>query len=101
MATPTQHTPGPWKMGVRQPNSYKFIYGREGEEVANCDRLTNFPDENLGNARLIAAAPELLAACEVALADLTKTVNFEEGDEHTVATCNLLDQVITKAKTQP
>ena len=56
----TKHTPGPWHIGVRQPNSDKFIYGKDGTEVANCDRLTNFAHENEANARLIAAAPDLL-----------------------------------------
>lgn len=59
-----KHTPGPWHVGVRQPNSDKFVYGADGEEVANCDRLTNFPDVNLANARLVAAAPDLLEALE-------------------------------------
>ena len=56
------HTQGPWKIGVRQPTSDKFIYGPQGEEIADCDRKTNFSEENLANARLIAAAPDLLAA---------------------------------------
>ena len=56
----TQYTAGPWHIGVRQPNSDKFVYGPAGEEIADCDRLTNFPDNNLANARLIAAAPDLL-----------------------------------------
>lgn len=64
---------GPWKLGVRQPNSSRFIYGPSGEEIADADRLTNFPDTNLANARLIAAAPSLLEALkgllEIAHAD--------------------------------
>lgn len=69
METQAKHTAGPWHIGVRQPSSDKFIYGSKGEEVADCDRKTNFPDENLANARLIAAAPELLEACKNALID--------------------------------
>ena len=61
MTTKTKHTPGPWHIGVRQPTSDKFVFGPKGEEVANCDRLTNYADENLANARLIAAAPDMLA----------------------------------------
>ena len=60
MSAPT-HTPGPWHIGVRQPTSDKFIYGPQGSEVANCDRRTNFPAVELANARLIAAAPDLLS----------------------------------------
>jgi protein-disulfide isomerase-like protein with CxxC motif len=53
-----------WHIGVRQPSSDKFIYGSKGEEIADCDMKTNFPDENLANARLIAHAPELLELLE-------------------------------------
>lgn len=58
-AASSPHTPGPWHIGVRQPNSDKFVYGAQGTEVANCDMLTNLPDENLANARLIAASPAM------------------------------------------
>ena len=59
--TRTQHTPGPWQaLGnspgedlpsvlAQQPNGSGLFY------VAQC--------QNLADARLIAAAPELLAAC--------------------------------------
>jgi hypothetical protein len=60
----TRHTPGPWHIGVCRPISYKFIYGPSGEAVADCDHKTNSPGENLANARLIAAAPELLSALQ-------------------------------------
>lgn len=69
-----KHTPGPWRIGVRQPNSDKFIYGANGGEVANCDRLINFADENLANARLIASAPELLEAL-VGMLEWARRVN--------------------------
>jgi hypothetical protein len=55
-----KYTPGPWRIGVRQPTSDKFIYGNLGEEIADCDRLLNFSDDNLANARLIAQAPAML-----------------------------------------
>lgn len=62
-------TPGPWSAkdwrvcaGVYgPPNRFKFI----------CDTATNAKsrnEENAANARLIAAAPDLYAACEWALA---------------------------------
>lgn len=62
--TMTQHTPGPWHIGKRQPSSSFYIYGPQGEEIADCDPLTQFENINRANARLIAAAPELLAALE-------------------------------------
>lgn len=69
MTTPTaspstQHTPGPWHIGRRSGASY--IYGPLGEEVAGPSTFTSGHDETLANARLIAAAPDLLAALESA-----------------------------------
>ena len=55
---PAKPTPGAWHIGLQ-----KCIYAdRDGTQIAFCDIGTNFDDENLANARLIAAAPELLAA---------------------------------------
>jgi hypothetical protein len=53
-----------WHIGVRQTTYDKFIYGAKGEEIADCDMKTNFEDVNLANARLIAAAPEMLELLE-------------------------------------
>ncbi len=75
-------TPAPWHIGVRQPDSAAFIYGADGAEVADCDRLTNFPDVNLANANLIAAAPELLEELYRALPfveDALKDPAFKRG----------------------
>jgi hypothetical protein len=93
----THHTPGPWRIGVRQPNSDKFIYGAYGEEVADCDRLTNFPDENLSNARLIAAAPELLKALKLGLLLIERIEPNDKLDEHEQAFANAARAAIQKA----
>jgi len=58
------HTPGPWHIGTR--SSGRAIYGSKGEEVATFTGLS-MPDEELANARLIAAAPELLDALKWAV----------------------------------
>ncbi len=88
-----KHTPGPWKIGVRQPTSDKFIYSSNGGEVADCDRKTNFHDENLANARLIASAPELLDACELLFKTLDALDYFRDCPE-----AMMLKRVIAKAK---
>jgi len=56
----TQHTPGPWKIGDRLNVYCESL----GTWVADCNRITNFSDENIANARLIAAAPDLLFTIE-------------------------------------
>ena len=61
MPTSTQtHTPGPWHIGMKPG---PMVYGPSGEQVADC-RMEYGPNENRHNARLIAAAPALLAALE-------------------------------------
>lgn len=86
-----KHTP--WHIGVKQPSSDKFIYGSKGEEIADCDRLTNFPAENLANARLIAAAPELLEACK----QLNKAILIR-GMATEIPEMYLLQESINKAE---
>jgi hypothetical protein len=56
--------------------------------IARTDQPLVAPDDQLKHARLIAAAPELLAACEMAL---------NEGDDHLVI--EYMKIAIKKAKT--
>lgn len=70
------HTPGPWEIGPRPtqimtsleaamkyaPNK-PYVYLMLAS--TDCDP---HPDRSVANARLIAAAPELLAACEAMIA---------------------------------
>jgi hypothetical protein len=73
----TQHTPGPWEIDFdtrpvevctihslppnEDGNTWAYVRG----EIGNWDAT---PETNLANARLIAAAPDLLMALEHALA---------------------------------
>lgn len=65
MSTQKKHTSGPWYICEGLPNHNDEIRGEEGQLV--CE----FPYGAFGgvdgaNARLIAAAPKLLEACEAA-----------------------------------
>lgn len=68
----SKHTPGPWKCEEH------VIVDEDGQQVAS---VLPFYDEkeaeSLADARLIAAAPELLAACKT-LADYV--ANLEGGN---------------------
>ena len=68
----SQHTPGPWEYGIAS-NYDGFYIAPLGRlpTLAACERFGksmtidcfNFPGETEANARLIAAAPDLLEAC--------------------------------------
>lgn len=79
-----QHTPGPWTI---HPKSASKVADSNGETVAACGRIgvTNAEvySRVLADARLIAAAPDLLAACIALKEDLGHiSLNaFNEIDE--------------------
>jgi hypothetical protein len=58
----TQHTPGPWKIADRTRYPWWNVTTQAGDYVAEVECDPDAPDESHANARLIAAAPELLAA---------------------------------------
>lgn len=76
-----KHTPGPWWIGEPHQDdegfteipihaSIKGIVNSLLTPAVLCLQFENMEGMQEANARLIAAAPELLAACEIALANL-------------------------------
>lgn len=67
------HTPAPWNYGqVKQTNIFDIIgpdLTGQGREVVGTFRATQGRVANLANARLISAAPDLLAALRFLVAD--------------------------------
>lgn len=89
----SKSTPGPWTWGKR----YDGLYGPNSVPVLEYGAYENMwlPDyrpEGPANARLIAAAPDLLAACVQAYGDLI------EGREVDI---EKLDDAIAKAEGRP
>jgi hypothetical protein len=85
----TTHTPGPWHVGVRQAE--QIVYDKTGWAVANATVYHGKEDlpEMKANARLIATAPDLLAALE---AFRTWHANhFEDFDSETNSQLLCLD----------
>lgn len=69
MSTKT-HTPGPWE--YHNSGFCDVVYTR-GEKLGDGDRICEMYGPNTeANARLIAAAPELLEACKAVFAALMK-----------------------------
>ena len=63
----SKHTPGPWQV-VDSWNDY-MVESQNGEEIIWQDGPHNTPTINKANARLIAAAPDLLDALVMVLDD--------------------------------
>jgi hypothetical protein len=65
----TTHTPGPWGRNIKPATKYPVIFAGRNTHVAMVD--TRLPaDEVEANIRLIAAAPDLLAALRDAKVEL-------------------------------
>lgn len=67
------HTPGPWKAESRNYGMARVLCGRR----VIAGSITGEPDgEAMANARLIAAAPDLLAACKEAAQFITIGIEY-------------------------
>lgn len=55
----SKHAPGPW---IVSGKTVKSIHHQRSHSVARVDNKQFTPEANAANARLIAAAPDLLAA---------------------------------------
>lgn len=67
-----KHTPGPWHVG----KSLRII-GANSQRVAVCD--DNEATPGMDNARLIAAAPDLLAALESTVKEIERLRHYTSG----------------------
>jgi hypothetical protein len=98
------HTPGPW-IYKAQGDAQEFVLLKERED-GKLDWLVSFRDNGQhwsehqeANAKLIAAAPELLEACITALADTEGLLSeeFELNPANLKATIETLSKAIKKA----
>lgn len=74
------HTPGPWKRDICQVDK-SWLKGRLSECVISPQGIVAVTGEGDADARLIAAAPELLDALQAMLAQLRKgPYAFKDSD---------------------
>jgi hypothetical protein len=101
----TKHTPGPWRLGQQRFTDFVMIEGPKGQVTGWKQEMIGevcwVSEEDKANARLIAAAPELLDLAKEALAqlekmDFTLSANWNGSIKTNVAL--LLDAVIAKAE---
>ena len=62
------HTPGPWSVDA----NFEYISPVKGKDIALIHLMSGSIEENKANARLMAAAPELLEACRHTLREFEK-----------------------------
>ena len=115
MKTQNKHTHGPWKYLVTHPlsgDAWFVIADKDGRgpimdvggkdksgQIAEAKYLITDPQEIESNARLIAAAPEMLEACEAAFNWLNvygEHSSFQFGSEQKLH--DILHAAIAKAK---
>ena len=82
----TKHTPGPWKLKLGKGIQYTYLVAdKKGQDIANWAHYPNATKaQTKANARLIAAAPDLLEALMGLLADITEyqTLNNLGGEDN-------------------
>lgn len=102
---PIVHTPGPWQSKIFEDGAYIIADGPV-DELSSCiiASRNGHPDPPTGkaNAALIAAAPELLAACQYLMQCVSEgtTQVFEQDAEYgqsPLTACELIQAAIKKA----
>lgn len=100
----TKHTQGPWVVEAG------MVFGTQGKKPRICtpcsqeysadDSIAGHQDmyEAAANAKLIAAAPELLEVLECALADLQEWLILYPYEAKTLGIVKRLERTIKKAK---
>jgi len=93
MSTQTKHTPGPWQANKWAPG---FEVCAPGSHYTICS-LAGYNNEE-ANAQLIAAAPDLLEACKMALATIERLTVRHGPFSSTDGTHSVLNEAIAKAE---
>lgn len=89
----SKHTPGSWQVSRTNPSQVRI----DGflRLIADCTTLkASWHQENLANARLIAAAPGLLQCLE----ELLAVIHDRERDDATIAAVNAAEGLIAQVR---
>jgi len=88
-----KHTKGPWEVAGHGDGNKQLPILANGKIIAAIR-----DDGSLADAHLIAAAPDLLEACELALYALHKAQQYTKKDLTEYCSLVALKQIIAKAK---
>jgi hypothetical protein len=87
------HTQSPWHLGKRASNP--AIYGKDGTEIAEI--LHGLTPEWRDNARLIAAAPELLAHLKILVMGISEGIDIPKNGAAIAAALDIIAKVENNA----
>jgi hypothetical protein len=96
---PTAHTPGPWHAECRDGDMRIIAVeddqriARINEDMIDANDMPSYSSEAHANARLIAAAPEMLNALELALVTIRRLAKTDSAN----GTMDVVRAAITKA----
>lgn len=96
------HTKGPWKADrvfIENAPDRMIVHVAKwgGPNIADCGTFAGDGD-NIDNARLIAAAPELLEACKVALEHAQLLGSGQQSPYSNAEICEITGAAIAKAE---
>lgn len=97
----SEYTKGPWRVGKPGPNGCHTVGTPGGLMVAMLSHSINCADQITAakaNARLIAAAPELLEALELVQSSYCLQINSQQETPEMKKARTVVGQVILKAK---
>jgi hypothetical protein len=94
----TGHTPGPWMAGPMVGESDTIWIGNGDGYVAQVTRIDGLEPIDWADARLISAAPEMLAALEALVVSHLALCNSPEWDEQDEAEQAQARAIIAKVK---
>ena len=97
----TEHTPGPWyadSYGVRNRGGYICELRHPSRYDGQQERYERERAERDGDARLIAAAPELFAALESAIKCMVEQTQNAATDEEIAMALEMARAAIARAK---
>ena len=99
MTTPLQHTPAPWVKAHITGGNYAILPATHAKHLTHTIASVheNHGENDLGNAALIAAAPDLLDAAHRALQWIKATQPEEHGNPTLGAVWGALEKAINKA----
>lgn len=103
MGEEMKFTKGPWQVNKKVKTSVEQAQAGQGINlIAQCEDVDGVrsKEEDQANARLIAAAPELLEALEMCIKFIEKTKFTKEFSDHFDKNYNwhLVQQALSKAK---